>query len=124
MALLKTTVPSESDAVQAFNNLVAQDLVVFVVLGNGPEAQSLVEIADHVAGLPEDPWQAFWAKNPAVLQATVASLPVAAGVAAPDLSTPDRAFVVSFSNIISDVIRAGDTAPDPLRVLQAYNTGN
>lgn len=123
MALPKTTIPSDSDAVQAFNALLADNLVLFVVLGTGAEADTLVTTADQLAGLPTDPRQVFWAQRPAVLQTAVAGLPVAAGVTAPNLNTPDRAFVVSFSNVITDVIRAGEDA-DPTRVFQAYNTGN
>ncbi len=124
MELLKTTTPAENDSVQAFHDQVAKDRVLFVVLGSGPEAESLVESADLLAGRPDDPRWVFWAKSPAVLQAAIAGLPLAEGIAAPDLTTPDRAFVVSFSNIICDVIRAGDPAPDPTRVFQAYNNGN
>lgn len=124
MAHQKTTTPSENDTVETFNDLLAKDLVLFVVLGNGPEAASLAESANRFAGLPDDPRWVFWAQHPGVLQATIASLPLAEGVAAPDLNTPDRAFVVSFSNVICDVIRAGDPAPRATRIFKAYTKGN
>ena len=123
MAHQKTTTPSENETVPAFNDLLAKDLVLFVVLGDSPEAASLAESANRFAGLPEEHRWVFWAKNPGALQTTVAGLDLAEDVAAPDLSAPDRAFVLSFSNVICDVIRATDPPPRSSRIFKAYTNG-
>lgn len=112
---------NQADAVKAFEDLLAEDRVLFVVLGSGAEASDLVNLADGRAGATR--W-VVWASNPALIQEAVAGLPVEAGVPAPDLNTPDRAFVISLSNTIVDVISSSDQPPNVVRVFQAFAKGN
>ena len=123
MALLKTTTLSQNpaQAEQEFKQELTKELVLMVVLGSGSDAEALAKMAD---GFARSTRWIIWAPNPEALQATIADLPRKAGVEAPNLSKPDRGFVISFSKEIVDVIRHEELEPDETRVFEAFIKGN
>ncbi len=123
MALLKTTTLSQNpaQAEQEFKQELTKELVLLVVLGSGSDAATLAEMADGLAGSTR--W-IIWAPNPEALQTAIAGLPRKAGVEAPNLSTPDRGFVISFDKEIADVIRRDESEPHKARVFKAFIKGN
>ncbi|MFQ5627237.1 MAG: hypothetical protein ACE5I1_00635 [bacterium] len=122
MNLLKTTTLSpDADPAsneQAFNNALAETKVLLIVLGQGAATESLVQMADNIAGEPTDPRWVVWAQRPGDIAAAVAGLECSADPS-PVLDS-DRGFSISLTNAIRDVIRASELEPDPVRVFEAY----
>ncbi len=122
MNLLKTTILPTDDADLAqrlFRHWVYEvPRVLFVVLGTGPKAEALTQRADTLAGLPPDPRWVIWARFPEQLVPVVSAF----SGKKPTLTGPavDRAFALSLTDNVRDVLTAAEPEPDLVRVLQAY----
>ncbi len=117
----KTTIlPDDANHAELkFNELIAENKILFVVLGDGTAPAALVAKADNMSGEPHEPRWVVWAKTPNHIAGTVSQLDC--GVASPpQFEPPDRAFTTALSDTIRDVIRADEPEPDNVRVFEAY----
>jgi len=125
MLTTNTTILSatKSQAVEEFHHWVHDEpVILLVILGEGPEVETLVERADKVAaqlsksfpGLPH----VVWARDPAQLREDLAELEGSATLKA-KLAT-GRAFALNLTDKLVDVIQANEPA-DLVRIFQALN---
>lgn len=119
MEKMKKLAADPAAAQREFRNLVADASMLFVVLGEGNEAEDLVGLASQYAGSPMDPRIVVWAPKPEHIRSVVQkTLPGPQ----PNLGGAghDRGFTVSLTNRIKDVIAADEPPPDDVRVVQAW----
>lgn len=123
METTKTTIlpPEASEALRAFKNLVHdQPRSLFVVLGEGPLQEKLIERADGLAGA-EDEWRwVVWARQPDHIKDAIKELKGANKLA--DLKGV-VAFMLSLTDEVVDVIKLESDAPTLTRILKAYLKG-
>ncbi|MCZ7555850.1 MAG: hypothetical protein M5R41_05550 [Bacteroidia bacterium] len=122
MEFRKTTILPTDDAELAGRMLAdlvyEQPYVLFVVLGTGPEAEDLVQRAAKLSGAESEPRWVVWIRQPVMLETQIRNfsgaerLPAALGHC--------RAFSMSITDAIRDVMLASDGVPNLMRVLQAY----
>lgn len=114
---------TKSGAVEEFRHWVHDEpVILLVILGQGPEVETLVERADKVAtqlcktfpGLPH----VVWARDPAQLRDDLAELE---GTAALKAKLPNsRAFALNLTDKVVDVIQSHEPV-DIVRIFQALN---
>lgn len=125
MLTTSTTILSTTkrQAVEEFRHWVHDEpVILLVILGEGPEVETMVERADKVAaqlaknfpGLPH----VVWARNPAQLREDLAGLDGPATLKA-KLATC-RAFALNLTDKLVDVIPASEPT-DLVRLFQALN---
>lgn len=122
MVLRKTTVLPSDDAALAqrmFKEMVhEQPYYIFVALGTGPEAQTVVQRADNLTGNPTDPRWVIWARNPQQIRSAVAELKNSERIV--DKLGAARGFSISLSDEVRDVIDAAAPVPTLARILRAF----
>jgi len=117
--LKKTTIlPDDAKvAERLFNDLVHnQPYYLFVALGADANAETVAQRADSLAGLPEEPRWVVWARNPQSIAKVVKKLVNADKV---DLDSA-RAFTLSLSDEVRDVIEGDEPVPNLTRILLAF----
>jgi hypothetical protein len=98
------------------NNQNVDERTLLVVLGEGPEAQQLVN--DAVALTGDGTLRGVvWAQKPDAIRPRVITLTLCPNVSRPDLGTPDRAFSLTQKNKIADVIKQTEPQPDSAGIL-------
>jgi len=114
---------TRSQAVEEFRHWVHDEpVILLVILGQGPEVETLVERADKVAtqlcrnfpGLPH----VVWARDPSQLSQELAELEGSAALKA-KLGN-GRAFALNLTDKLVDVIQANEPA-DMVRIFQVFN---
>jgi len=101
-----------------FKQFLDSPLIVFVVLGDGSDADDLAQKAVSLAGNDTDPTRVVRARVPQQIQAQVAALPGSK----PDMAAPDRGFALSLEHRITDIIAAGELKPDLVRVQLCWDS--
>lgn len=123
METTKTTIlPHESDqALQAFKKLVHDEpKSLFVVLGEGPLQEKLVERADSLAGNADEWRWVVWARRPDHIKGAIKELKGASKLG--DLVSV-VAFMLSLTDEVVDVIKLESEAPSLIRIQKAYLKG-
>jgi len=119
MELLKTTILPTDDkalALKLFKHAVYDTpRVLLVVVGTGAAQDSLVQRADKLAGKPDDPRWVIWARDPSAIKKEVGKFK---GQQVSLAQT--RAFSLSLTDTVCDVIGTAEPEPDLVRILQAY----
>jgi hypothetical protein len=122
MEFRKTTILPTDDAELAGRMLAdlvnEQPYVLFVVLGAGPETELLVQRAARLSGAESEPRWVVWIRQPAMLEAQIRSFPGAEKLPG-DLGNC-RAFSMSITDVIRDVLLITEETPNLMRVLQAF----
>ena len=117
--LKKTTIlPDDAKvAERLFNELVhEQPYYLFVALGASADAETVAQRADSLAGLPQEPRWVVWARKPKSIAKVVAEL---VGADKVDLESA-RAFTLSLSDEVRDVIEGDEPVPNLTRILLAF----
>jgi len=122
MDLRKTTILPTDDpklAVRLLEQLIHErPLVLLVILGTGPDAETFVQRADGLAGKPEEPRWVAWVRQPGDVQSVLDSLN---GTPSLLKAIPScRGFALSLTDEVRDVIRVSEPVPDLVRVFQAF----
>jgi hypothetical protein len=122
MALRKTTILPTDDPVLAqrlFKDLVhEQPYYIFVALGTGSEAETVVQRADNLTGNPTDPRWVIWARNAQQIRPAIAELKNSDRIVG-KLGTA-RGFSISLSDEVRDVIDGTEPLPSLTRILLAF----
>jgi hypothetical protein len=122
MEFYKTTILPTDDsslALRIFNELIFEEpLVLFVVLGKGSNAETLVRRAAKFAGAKEEPRWIVWARNPDDIQKAIEKLNGEQSLVGAIGSA--RAFSLSLSDTVKDVIRGDEPEPDFVRIFKAF----
>ncbi len=122
MALRKTTVLPTDDAALAenmFKEMVhEQPYYIFVALGTGSEAETVVQRADNLTGSPTDPRWVIWARYPQHIRPAVAALSHSERIV--DKLDTARGFSISLSDEVRDVIKGTEPVPSLTRILLAF----
>jgi hypothetical protein len=124
MDLRKTKVLPLDNPIEArrlFRELVHDEpFILFVVPGQGPNAEALVSKAGKFAGLENEPRWVVWARRLDDIASEILLLKEATpGMKDQVLGNGAAAFTTSFGDEIRDVIR-NDEVADNVRVVQAY----
>jgi hypothetical protein len=107
-------------AQELFRQAIYDDpFVLFVVLGSGAAAESLVSKAGKLAGSPTDPRWVVWVREPAHVAQQLAELAGTPEWKASILNGTAQAFTTSFDDEIRDVIATSEPI-DNVRVFQAF----
>ena len=111
-----TTLPvGDADGAKAsFQDLLDQNLVLFVVFGNGAEDKALKNDVVMGASDPNQPWRVVWARDPSSIESQLRDLGEAHKL--PGNLADARGCTVSLGDNIVDVFGRADPAPDPLSV--------
>lgn len=119
--LKKTTIlPDDAKvAERLFSDLVHnQPYYLFVALGADANAETVAQRADSLAGLPDEPRWVVWARNPQSIAKVVKKLVNADKV---DLDSA-RAFTLSLSDEVRDVIEGDEPVPNLTRIFEAFSS--
>lgn len=123
MMLRKTTILPTDDAALArsmFDDLVHnQPYYIFVALGTGPDAETVVQRADNLTGNPGDPRWVIWARHPQLIKDAVGKLHNSDRVLS-KLGTA-RGFSLSLSDEVCNVIEGTEPVPSLTRILLAFS---
>lgn len=119
MDLRKTMILPSDDAAlarQLFKHAVFDTVdVLLVVLGTGASIETLVQRADKLAGRQEDPRRVIWARSPGDIK------PVVDGLKGEQIVLGStRAFSLSLTDTVRDVITTAEPEPDLVRILEAF----
>jgi hypothetical protein len=121
MVLRKTTILPTDDAALAgkmFTELVnEQPYYIFVALGTGVEAETVVQRADNLTGNPTDPRWVIWARVPQHIKPVVEPLKNSDRIV--DKLDTARGFSLSLSDEVRDVVE-GARVPSLTRLLLAF----
>lgn len=99
-----------------------QPHIVMVALGTSPDIESLVEMADKVVGSQRMFLALAWARMPDQIAPVIQTLGADPPALAQQIAGA-RAFTLSRSDVIKDVIRADEPAPDMTRVWESFAKG-
>lgn len=122
MDLRKTTIlPSDEKglAQRMFRHLIHERAhVLLVVLGKGSEAESLVQRADRLSGLPGEPRWVCWARKPDQIRSVVEELKDDGDL----LANLDevRGFALGLADSVRDAFPRSESVPSLVRILFAF----
>ncbi|HCA79253.1 MAG TPA: hypothetical protein DEP53_05910 [Bacteroidetes bacterium] len=124
MELKKTTILPTDDAALAnrlFKHLIDEvPTVLFIVFGIGEEAEILVQRADKLAGAENEPRRVVWARRPELVASVLSTLKGETEMVAKIVSLQVRAFTLSLSDVVKDLLTLDEPLPSLTRVLKAY----
>ena len=122
MELLKTTILPTNESQLALLILryliFEKPYVILVVRGMDPNAETLVQRADQLAGDANDPRWVVWAKMPDQIEEVVNELRGSQDLL--DKIQTSRGFSLSLTDEVRDVIVGSESVPDMVRVLEAF----
>ena len=122
MELRKTTIlPTDEKALaqRMLRHLIHEQAhVLLVVLGKGHEAETLVQRADRLSGLPGEPRWVCWARKPDHIRAVVDELRDDGGKLE-DLAAL-RGFALALTDRVRDTFPREEEVPSLVRVLLAF----
>ena len=122
MALQKTIILSTSDPAKAKKQYEKElgENVLFVALGNTPDIEQMIKQADVIAGDDVDLRKVIWAKKPDLIAGKISQHDRSSDLRAVNLNAPDKAYTLSFSSVIRDIIGYDEDDPDNLRIFKSY----